>query len=343
MPVRSLFVPRDVAGASRAIFALTTVSVLVLIAASVLSTRAGLPLWGLALTLPVVVASRLLRRVHNRSSPYWLAVPFAAVGLVVLLAATARGDCLLYLLFLFFPAMYAGRQLPKYGAYVIIGGCAVAAVFMTLLSDPAREALVEALFLDAVLMATMVRLALTGDRIQILLSQLEAQAALDPLTGLATRRRLDQAVTDALASGHPGGVTMILIDVDNFKVINDRYGHPAGDAVLVQVARCLKDISRAGDVIGRLGGDEIALLMIDMPLAVGFDRAEGIRRCIGDLLFTLPDHDPIEVSVSAGVAHAPTHACELSTLYASADRALYLAKQAGRNQVSVFTLSPIGP
>ncbi|HEX2903865.1 MAG TPA: GGDEF domain-containing protein [Jatrophihabitans sp.] len=332
--MRSLLVPRDVAGASRALFALTTVSALVLVVASLTIAGACLPWWGLSLLLPVVLASRALRRVTDPRSWIWSAVPLIGIALVIVLACTARGQCWWYLQFLFFPATYAARQLRRRGAMLVIGGCAAAILVVTLSLDPARNALTESLFLGGVLVATSTRLAATGERIATLLDQLETQASKDPLTGLVTRRRLDQLATAAIAAQPAHGVAMVLLDMDNFKTINDRFGHPAGDAVLVQVSQLLQHNSRSGDVIGRLGGDEIAVLLPDMPLATALTRAEAIREHICAHRLVLPDGDAVAVSVSAGVAHAPTDAVDLRGLYASADRALYRSKNGGRNQVS---------
>jgi len=164
---------------------------------------------------------------------------------------------------------------------------------------------------------------------------LEQQAAIDPLTGLVTRRVLDESAQSALsrAGGGPG-TALILIDVDNFKRINDMFGHPGGDTVLVQLAEVLTGRSRSTDVVSRLGGDEIALLLPGCTAAALRSRAHEILESIRARTFIVADGEPISISVSGGLAHAPTDAVDLRSLYAAADRALYRAKHLGRDQIS---------
>ena len=185
----------------------------------------------------------------------------------------------------------------------------------------------------AALVTTSVILIRAGERQAALVAKLERQAAIDPLTGLVTRRVLDEAAQSAMSgAASEEGTSLILLDVDEFKSINDRYGHPAGDQILVQLANLLVHSSRAGDVVSRMGGDEIALLLPGCSADALRRRAEQIVWDVRAHAFMAED-EPVAVSVSVGLAHAPTHAVDLRTLYVAADAALYKAKQAGRNQV----------
>ena len=157
-----------------------------------------------------------------------------------------------------------------------------------------------------------------------------------PLTGLATRRVLDAAAQSALAGAvSVQGTSLIVLDVDQFKSINDRHGHPAGDEVLVLLAELLVRSSRRDDVVSRLGGDEMALLLPGCSVAALRRRAEQIVWDVQASSFVLSDGQELSVSVSVGLAHVPTDAVDLRSLYVKADQILYEAKRSGRNRVGI--------
>ena len=128
--------------------------------------------------------------------------------------------------------------------------------------QPWQNAIIDCGYMTAAIVTTAALLTVAEEHRERLISQLERQAAIDPLTGLVTRRVLDDAAQAALSgAASPTGTALILIDVDNFKQINDTYGHPGGDEVLVQLAAALIESARSTDIVSRLGGDEIALLL----------------------------------------------------------------------------------
>jgi diguanylate cyclase (GGDEF)-like protein len=171
---------------------------------------------------------------------------------------------------------------------------------------------------------------------------LRSLAQLDGLTGLANRRHFD-ATLDAewrrgVRSGSP--LALILIDIDYFKNFNDCYGHPAGDACLQQVAKCLREeFTRSPDLIARYGGEEFVCVLPDTPLAGAEAKAQLLETAIRAL--SIP-HEKSEVpggivTISLGVAGAiPTRRGKLADLILGADRSLYLAKDAGRAQVKML-------
>jgi diguanylate cyclase (GGDEF)-like protein len=166
--------------------------------------------------------------------------------------------------------------------------------------------------------------------------ELEQRANTDSLTGLATRRVFDSSLDQAVAAGdRGGGASLILLDIDLFKTINDRHGHPGGDQVLVQISELLQDSARAGDVICRLGGDELGLLMPGCTVENARRRADQIVDAVRHHGFIVDSRAVIEVSVSVGLAHTPTHAGSPAGLYQAADQALYNAKHRGRDQVAL--------
>ncbi|WAT17892.1 diguanylate cyclase [Aurantiacibacter sp. MUD11] len=161
----------------------------------------------------------------------------------------------------------------------------------------------------------------------------EAQklANTDPLTGLPNRRctfgRLEAMID--VASKRGGTLTAIMFDVDHFKQVNDTFGHQTGDEVLVQVAEIARRQARAGDAVGRIGGEEFVWLLPGLPDASSRKLAERLRRSVeaGIEGSALP-----EVTISVGIAHFRPGDSE-SSLLARADEALYGAKEGGRNQV----------
>ncbi|MFI5908645.1 diguanylate cyclase [Dactylosporangium sp. NPDC051541] len=142
----------------------------------------------------------------------------------------------------------------------------------------------------------------------------------DPLTGLANRRRLD----DELATGVDGH-TIALIDVDHFKLVNDRYSHQVGDEVLRTLAALLRAGCRSGDIAARYGGEEFALLFFGRPDAEAMEAADRIRRLVEEHSWSAVAPG-LRITVSIGVASGPD-------LLAVADLRLYQAKHAGRNRV----------
>ena len=147
------------------------------------------------------------------------------------------------------------------------------------------------------------------------MTRLERQAAVDALTGLATRRVLDEAARSAISGAvSHDGTSLILLDVDEFKSVNDRYGHPAGDEVLVQLADYLVRSARRDDVVSRLGGDEMAVLLPGCAVTSLQRRAEQIVADVGTHPFVLPSGEEIRVSVSVGLANVPADAVDLRPL-----------------------------
>jgi len=157
------------------------------------------------------------------------------------------------------------------------------------------------------------------------------QAIHDALTGLFNRRYLEETLPRELASARRRSAPMsvILLDVDHFKAINDTHGHQAGDRTLQQLAKLLDNSTREGDIACRYGGDEFVLVFPDTPLADAISKAEALRVGCGSL-----DRDGLpEVTISIGVACAPDHGDDGGQILLVADRALYRAKEAGRDRV----------
>ncbi len=180
-------------------------------------------------------------------------------------------------------------------------------------------------------------LKLRLDEIESLQAQLQEQATRDPLTGLFNRRFLDTIVARELARCEREGLhmTLMMIDVDHFKKVNDTYGHPGGDEVLKRLAALLLGKVRVIDVACRYGGEEFLLLLPSMPSDIALVRAEQWREAFANEVVTLGALR-MQATISVGVATYPEHGDTLNALTHCADIALYRAKREGRNQVVLY-------
>jgi diguanylate cyclase (GGDEF)-like protein len=163
----------------------------------------------------------------------------------------------------------------------------------------------------------------------------EKQARADGLTGLANRRHFeDQLAAELARSERFGGpLAIVLADLDDFKDVNDRYGHPVGDVVLCEFGRTLEDAIRDVDLAARWGGEEFALLLPSTDLAGAAQVAERIRGALEGRLVVTADGERIRITASFGVAACPG-AGSADELLESADAALYEAKRGGKNRVA---------
>ena len=167
-----------------------------------------------------------------------------------------------------------------------------------------------------------------------LTEQLERKALTDPLTGQPNRRALLDHLRRALGDRRVEHVAVILIDFDGFKVLNDTKGHLFGDALLQAVAERLARSLRPSDLLARYGGDEFAVVLAGVDLAVAHDIAERLRRAVADTSFQVRD-EVVSLTISLGVAASPRHGDTPETLLRAADEALYAAKRRGGNSIAI--------
>jgi diguanylate cyclase (GGDEF)-like protein len=180
-----------------------------------------------------------------------------------------------------------------------------------------------------------------------LVNQLQQAATTDAKTGLLNATTWEQLAHREISRAEREGnrLALLILDLDFFKDVNDRHGHLAGDAALVDVARCLTKELRSYDIIGRFGGEEFVAMLPDIELAEARRAAERIRARIALLPIapssnqsyaaSQPPVSDATLSASIGVAGYPFHGLDLPTLLHRADAALYAAKQAGRNRVVI--------
>lgn len=163
-------------------------------------------------------------------------------------------------------------------------------------------------------------------------------AITDELTGLYTNRHFRQVILKRYGVFHEFGekTTLLMVDIDDFKKVNDTYGHPAGDAILKDVAKCVMTSIREDDMAFRYGGEEFTVILPSSDLSAGAAVAERMRATIEHYPFRA-DHQAIQVTVSIGVSAWPASAENIKDLIMEADKGLYEAKHSGKNRVVVRT------
>ena len=185
--------------------------------------------------------------------------------------------------------------------------------------------------MTAVSLASQAVVALDNARLHRIV---ERQALVDGLTGLPNRRQCEETLASELAriERFGGALAVVVADLDWFKDVNDRHGHPSGDAVLREFAQLLRETLRDIDMAGRWGGEEFLLLLPGTDLAGGAQVAERIRVALAGRIVLSADGSPIPVTASFGVAATPP-ASTAAELFSAADAALYEAKRNGKNRV----------
>jgi diguanylate cyclase (GGDEF)-like protein len=183
------------------------------------------------------------------------------------------------------------------------------------------------------------RLARPVARVLVDVARLSRQAGTDALSGLANRRGLNERLDDELERAIRNGthVSFVLADIDNFKEINDGFGHQTGDNVIRAVGRALAGSVRELDFPARYGGEEFALILPGSSLADAARTAERIRCAVTAVEVEGPTGELAKVTASFGIAEFPTYA-NAEALVAAADAALYQAKRGGKDRVATATV-----
>jgi diguanylate cyclase (GGDEF)-like protein/PAS domain S-box-containing protein len=168
--------------------------------------------------------------------------------------------------------------------------------------------------------------------------QMSYQATHDALTGLVNRREFERRLEEAIDSGQRGDGQHVLcyLDLDRFKLVNDTSGHLAGDSMLREVAKLLRDAVRDSDTVARLGGDEFGMLLIGCPLEKARQIADDVCRSVGDYRFVWKDRI-FNIGVSIGLVEISRESGTLEELMAAADTACYVAKKQGSGRVAVYS------
>lgn len=180
--------------------------------------------------------------------------------------------------------------------------------------------------------------------LQVRYAEMAKHAATDPLTGLANYRMFMDCVTIEMrrAKRYHRPVTLVFCDLDNFKLINDSYGHVIGDQVLQAMAECLQRDAREHDLVARYGGEEFVILLPETTLDQAMAFAERLREDVAQLRIPQRHGPDVTLTMSGGVSAYPESCDSLDTLLSTSDHAMYLAKRSGRNRIVPATrLRPV--
>ena len=167
--------------------------------------------------------------------------------------------------------------------------------------------------------------------------ELQTLVVTDSLTGLHNRRYLHERLADEInrAEQHRHSLALMLLDVDNFKLFNDTYGHLGGDRVLRLVAEALVETSAENDIVARYGGDEFVIVLPNVSRHEAYQAGEQLRKHVSGATIDFEGSEPVPVAVSVGIAFYPDDATSEDRLIARADAALYVSKEAGGNLITL--------
>jgi diguanylate cyclase len=173
---------------------------------------------------------------------------------------------------------------------------------------------------------------------QMLFNRYKSESYTDGLTGLNNVRKFDEIFNSLIKTvkNKNEKLSLLYIDIDFFKKINDTYGHKEGDLVLKELGNILKSSARSFDIVSRNGGEEFTVILLDCPLTRAIEISERIKKTVEKYRFTLSSSEQISITISIGIACFNETTNEATALIKDADAALYKAKRTGRNKVCVF-------
>jgi diguanylate cyclase (GGDEF)-like protein len=272
-----------------------------------------------------------LRRPTRIPDSFWAWVPIGAVALIGGLNLVTEDVSAGGQLFFLWPVLYAATFLHRRLLYLVLAAVFVAEVVLVFRLEPAALAAADTAGLMTALTMASIIIVTLRKRVDSLLGVLETQALEDDLTGLFNRRAFDRDISHAVARARRTGepLSLLTVDVDHFKSINDACGHAGGDQALQAVATALREVARGSDVIARIGGDEFVALLVDCDVAGATRVANALRTTLARTR-GLPGGSP---TLSIGAATLPYDADTVDGLAAASDAAMYEAKLSGRDRV----------
>lgn len=170
------------------------------------------------------------------------------------------------------------------------------------------------------------------------LEALRQLATRDQLTGMLNRREFDRIMAEEAERSQRFGqpLSLVMVDIDHFKAVNDTHGHPAGDAVLKEVAKILTAELRSVDRVARYGGEEFALILMQTGRPAAGEVAQRVVKAVASNPVVIEGGITLKLTISAGVAVLPNDVSRIELLVGAADRSLYAAKRGGRNRVVMY-------
>lgn len=164
------------------------------------------------------------------------------------------------------------------------------------------------------------------------------ESTTDYLTGLTNMRKFELILNGIIQQSKQEDIktSLLMIDIDYFKLVNDHYGHLEGDDILRQLSQLLQSSCRPSDLLSRLGGEEFAIVLLDTNIEEAIDIAEQIRKRVEEKMFEVGDNKLINLTISIGVSSYPETCTDINKLLYQADQGLYMAKDNGRNQIRIY-------
>ena len=271
-------------------------------------------------------------------TPGWAFDVLLAVGTVLIeWTVWASGESTsAYAMLFFWVAIYAFYFLPQWRAALQLSLIVLAyAATLTVSGDASSEAVMHWALANGALIVAGALIGMQRAHPRRSVSRLAADARRDPLTGLLNRRGFEELFgTEIERARRTGGqLSLVVGDLDHFKRLNDRFGHPAGDAALQSVAQILQTARRRIDTVARIGGEEFAVIVPSSDHHAAYILAERMRR---EIRQTFAD-DPSALTMSLGVAAFGTHGASAEALIKAADQALYASKRLGRDRTVVYS------
>ncbi len=276
--------------------------------------------------------------IPERAYPWLVAAVSVLIGaLVYFRASPTAAHAFFYVWVAGFSFYFFSRMV----ALVEVGFAAgTYAVALAGLPHPPAHALELWLVSAGTLLVTGVLVTALTRRIDEMVHGLASAARTDVLTGLLNRRGFEEAFQLELERARRGGHTLSVLvgDLDNFKYVNDRYGHHAGDRALVRTSDILETRQRRFDTVARLGGEEFALIVPDAADHDAYVLAERLRTSLRDTF----EAEEVPITISFGIANFPAHGDTYEALLGAADDALYAAKELGRDRTVIFSREVAG-
>ncbi|KQS71126.1 diguanylate cyclase [Modestobacter sp. Leaf380] len=333
---RSGWAPRDAPAATRLGLALLLAGVALhvglLVALGPARSNATVQL--VALAAQVATCAAVARWSVRLPSGTWAGLVLVVTPVIGLLPPFYPQVVLLAVPLLFLLVVFSSHALGAGVARLVTAQAVLVAVRVAWqLHGDVALSVVDVLFVGGVLVLVHGLLVRGADAQELLVSRLEREARYDGLTGVLARQAFEDGVDRALL-GTAGPTGLLLVDVDHFKAVNDTHGHPVGDAALRHVAELVSaGVRRSGGVVGRLGGDELGVLLVDCTAEVAAERADALVRQLR--ASPLRTGEGLLVGLTLSIGAAATDRGGRIELYAAADAALYDAKRAGRDRASV--------
>jgi diguanylate cyclase (GGDEF)-like protein len=233
---------------------------------------------------------------------------------------------------------FFAQRVPVYGSGASVVAVEPSSAVAAQVQPYERRLIAIALFTLALAAAFSARLARPVARVLGDLARLAHQASTDALTGVANRRTLDERLDEEVEHARRinADVSFVIADIDNFKSINDRFGHQTGDEALRRVAASFAEAIRQLDVVGRYGGEEFGAVLPGTNLSGARRLADKVREAIENIELVAPDGERVQLTASFGAATFPAYP-DVESLVAAADGSLYEAKRTGKNRVVTAT------